>query len=72
MEVSPGASVGAPAASSSWASARHLASAASAAAWWDESTGMDALLGLVTLSVAMILHFGRVLLPSTWDILSME
>ena len=35
-----------------------LDSAASATAWGDESTGMDALLGLVTLSVAIILHFG--------------
>ena len=61
VEVPPGASVGAPATSSNWASARRLASAASAAAWCDESTGTDALLGLVTLSVAVILRFGRAL-----------
>ena len=72
-EGSPSASVGAPAAaSSSWASATHLASAASATAWCDESTGTDALLGLVTLSVAVILRFGRALSPSTRDILSRE
>jgi hypothetical protein len=59
VEVLLGASVGAPAAaSSSWASEKCLASAASATAWGDKSTGMDALLGLVTLSVAIILHFG--------------
>ena len=59
VEVLLGASVGAPAAAfSSWASARCLPSAASATAWCDESTGMDALLRLVTFSVAMILHFG--------------
>ena len=59
VEVLLGASVGVPAAaSSSWESARCLVSAASATAWCDESTGTDALLGLVTLSVAIILHFG--------------
>jgi len=59
VEVSPGASVGAPAAaSSSWESARHLASAAaaveakhfaeaSAATWCNQSTGLDAFLRLV-------------------------
>ena len=70
--MSPGASVGAPAASSNWALARRLAAAASAAAWCDESTGPNALLELVTLSVAVILHFGRALSPSTQEILSRE
>ena len=37
---------------------RQDATAASATAWCNESTSTDALLGLVTLSVAIILHFG--------------